>query len=117
MSLDSTARRTFSLAEAQQMLPRVQALTAQAAQEVDQLSNALHGMAETDPARALSVAQLEGAVAAWTRRVRGLGLEVQGLWLVDFDNGDGYYCWKYPEVAILHYHGYQEGFAGRMKIV
>jgi hypothetical protein len=35
---------------------------------------------------------------------------------VDFDNGDGYYCWCYPEHSITHYHGYSDGFAGRMKI-
>jgi hypothetical protein len=35
---------------------------------------------------------------------------------VDFDNGDGYYCWSYPESAITHYHGYDEGFSGRMSI-
>ena len=46
-----------------------------------------------------------------------MGLEVKGLWLVDFDNGEGYYCWKYPESVVCHYHGYEDGFAGRMKIV
>ena len=117
MSADSTARRTFTLAEAQQMLPRVRALTERAAQEVDQLSSVIRRLGETDPARAPTLAELEGVVAAWTGQLRGLGLEVKGLWLVDFDNGDGYYCWKYPEVTILHYHGYDEGFAGRMKIV
>jgi hypothetical protein len=35
---------------------------------------------------------------------------------VDFDNGEGYYCWSYPEPAITHYHGYEEGFAGRISI-
>ena len=49
--------------------------------------------------------------------MEALGIVVKGLWLVDFDNGEGYYCWKYPEPAIRHYHGYDEGFAGRMKIV
>ena len=117
MSTDSTVRRSFTLAEAQQMLPRVRALTEQAVQEVDQLSSAIHRMPETDPARAAMATKLEAVVAAWTGQVQGLGLEVKGLWLVDFDNGDGYYCWKYPEAAILHYHGYDEGFAGRMKIV
>jgi len=38
------------------------------------------------------------------------------LWLVDFDNGEGYYCWSYPEPAITHYHGYDDGFAGRISI-
>ena len=32
-------------------------------------------------------------------------------------NGEGYYCWSYPEATIAHFHGYDEGFSGRMKIV
>jgi hypothetical protein len=35
---------------------------------------------------------------------------------VDFDNGVGYYCWCYPEPGITHYHGYSDGFAGRVTI-
>ena len=99
------------------MLPRVRAVTERAVQEVDQLSSVIHRPGETDPARAPPLAELEAVVAAWTGQLQKWGLEVKGLWLVDFDNGDGFYCWKYPEVAILHYHGYDEGFAGRMKIV
>ena len=30
--------------------------------------------------------------------------------------GEGYYCWSYPEETIGHYHGYDEGFAGRIPI-
>ena len=37
-------------------------------------------------------------------------------WLVDFDNGEGYYCWKYPEDTVGHFHGYEDGFAGRISI-
>ena len=117
VSADANVRRKFTLVEAQEMLPRVRALTERAAQEVDQLSSVIHGLGETDPARALTCTELEAVVVAWTGQLQGLGLEVKGPWLVDFDNGDGFYCWKYPEVKILHYHGYDEGFAGRMKIV
>jgi hypothetical protein len=49
--------------------------------------------------------------------VRALGVEVKGPWLVDFDNGHGYYCWQYPEASVAHYHDYDTGFAGRMKIL
>ena len=41
---------------------------------------------------------------------------VKGLWLVDWDCGDGYYCWRYPEASIAHFHGYDDGFNGRMPI-
>ena len=36
--------------------------------------------------------------------------------LVDWDAGDGYFCWRYPEPALAHFHGYEEGFAGRVPI-
>jgi hypothetical protein len=45
-----------------------------------------------------------------------MGCEVKGLWLVDFDNGEGYYCWQYPESNLEYFHGYTEGFAGRSKL-
>ena len=117
MSGESSNGRKFTLAEAQRLLPRVRALTEQAVETADQLSSTIQRLSMADPRRAATVTELEGVVAAWSEQVRALGLEVKGLWLVDFDNGDGYYCWKYPEAAILHYHGYQDGFTGRMKIV
>ena len=49
-------------------------------------------------------------------RFRRSDSQAKGLWLVDFDNGEGYYCWSYPEPAITHYHGYDDGFAGRISI-
>ena len=45
-----------------------------------------------------------------------LGIEVKGPGLVDFDSGDGYWCWRWPEEALDYYHGYDEGFAGRVRI-
>ena len=114
---DSTAERTFTLAQAQTLLPRVRTLTDAAVRKSDELSSVIQRMTQTDPARAATVTELEDLVAVWTGQVQALGLVVKGLWLVDFDNGEGYYCWKHPEAAILHYHGYEDGFAGRMKIV
>jgi hypothetical protein len=48
--------------------------------------------------------------------VTSLGCEVKGVWLVDWDTGDGYYCWRFPEQAISFFHTYDEGFAGRIPI-
>ena len=60
----------------------------------------LHGLAEDDPEHVSLSAALREVVDGWADEVRALGLEAKGLWLVDFDNGEGYYCWCYPEPTI-----------------
>jgi hypothetical protein len=73
-------------------------------------------MSPSDPRPIFSLAALRDVVNGWAEEVQSLGLEAKGLWLVDFDNGQGYYCWCYPEETVRHYHGYEEGFRGRMPI-
>jgi len=114
---DAATPRIFTLAEAEQLLGTVYAVTDEAVQEAEQISEDLDRLSSQDPARAARLQALETVVHDWTARMEALGIVVKGLWLVDFDNGEGYYCWKYPEPAIRHYHGYDEGVAGRMKIV
>jgi hypothetical protein len=41
---------------------------------------------------------------------------VKGLWLVDFDSGDGYWCWAYPEADLGHWHSYEGGFGARVPV-
>ena len=98
------------------MLPQVKHLTADAVRRAESLASQLRGVGEDDPTHtALSIA-LRDVVNSWADEVRSLGLEAKGIWLVDFDNGEGYYCWSYPEETIGHYHGYDEGFRGRVRI-
>jgi hypothetical protein len=110
-------RRVFSLDEARDLLPTVKRLTEEAAREADAVSDRLRELDEQDPEHARLSDQLSGIVANWAAAMHALQLEAKGLWLVDFDNGEGYYCWSYPENTIAHFHGYEDGFAGRMKIV
>ncbi|HYN19539.1 MAG TPA: DUF2203 family protein, partial [Thermoanaerobaculia bacterium] len=58
----------------------------------------------------------QGIVRSWANEILALGCEIKGLWLVDFDSGAGYYCWKYPEPSLDHFHGYEEGFSGRLPL-
>ena len=123
MSQPPSGRRIFSLADARNLLPTVKALTAGAVQTAEELAAELEALG-TDPEnqapdeeRERLNSELNEVVARWAVRIQELGLEAKGLWLVDFDNGHGYYCWKHPEEALLHFHGYEDGFAGRMKIV
>ncbi|MCA1585779.1 MAG: DUF2203 domain-containing protein [Acidobacteria bacterium] len=117
MEHEEVTVRIFSLDEAGRLLPRVKAVTTDAVTRVDVLSAQIQALPTTHPTRARLSAELEQAIRAWTREIHEMGLECKGLWLVDFDNGEGYYCWCYPEETIAHFHGYDEGFAGRMKIV
>jgi hypothetical protein len=107
----------FTLTEARELLPVVRDATADAVRQAEALADAIDNLEEDDPQRPALGAELKAIVDDWAERIREMGLEAKGLWLVDFDNGEGYYCWKHPEASLLHYHGYEEGFAGRMKIV
>ena len=98
-----SARRIFTLDEARELLPKIKGLTADAVLRYGQLSGDLQE-------------ERESVVREWMREVRALGLEIKGLWLVDFDSGAGYYCWKYPESGLNHFHGYDEGFSGRLPL-
>lgn len=84
-------------------MPRVQSATEAAVERINELAD--------DDAEAQ-----QQVVMDWAESVLDLGIEVKGLWLVDFDTGGGYYCWRYPEPALEYFHGYEEGFGGRVKL-
>jgi hypothetical protein len=113
----SSTRRTFTLDDATKILPSVKLATAEAVREAEALADQLRRHGEADPRHQELSDRLSEVVSRWASRIQELQLEPKGLWLVDFDNGEGYYCWQYPEDAITHFHGYDDGFAGRMKIV
>jgi len=96
-------KKIFSYEDAAALLPEVQRLTQQAVEDVDEL-----------PETAKS--EQQRVVQRWAEAVMGLGIDVKGVWLVDFDNGSGYYCWQYPEESLQYFHGYEEGFRARVKL-
>jgi hypothetical protein len=110
---DAPARdkRIFSYDEALALLPEVQRITEEAYQKVEALGAIAAGGSSGD-----TDGKLNEIVNEWARALVERGLEVKGLWLVDFDNGSGYYCWRYPEDGLHFYHSYDEGFSGRMRI-
>ena len=109
-------KRIFSLEEAQALLPKVQEMTEQsvaAATIVEFQLAALKGAAKR---RAELEQEYFSIINQWAETVHHLGCEAKGLWLVDFDNGEGYYCWKYPEASLDYFHDYSSGYSGRTKI-
>lgn len=111
-------RRAWTLAAARELLPDVRKRTERAVREAEALMAAGEGSgAGADPAlRERTAAEVERVISRWAREMEALGLEVKGLWLVDFDSGSGCFCWRWPEPELAYFHGYDEGFAGRTRI-
>ena len=97
-------KRIFSYEDAAALLPEVQRLTNEAVAAIEDLAD------DTNAAESPRIA------TTWAESLMAIGLEVKGLWLVDFDNGSGYYCWSHPEPSLQYYHGYDDGFRGRVKL-
>jgi len=98
----------FSYEQAAELLPEVRRLTEAAHLKIEELTR--DGRVKDAEDR------LNEVVGQWAEAMMRRGLQVKGLWLVDFDNGSGYYCWRYPETSLMFYHSYEEGFGGRMRI-
>jgi hypothetical protein len=98
-------KKIFSYEDASALLPEVQRLTTEAVGLVESLDEAT-----------ASSEDYQHIVQQWADSVISLGIDVKGLWLVDFDNGSGYYCWQHPEESLQYFHGYDEGFGGRVKL-
>ena len=97
-------KRIFTYEEAADLLPQVQRLTDEAVAAIDELADDESSTA------------YQRVVSTWAESLVAMGLEIKGLWLVDFDNGSGYYCWSHPEPSLQYFHGYEDGFRGRVKL-
>jgi regulator of sirC expression with transglutaminase-like and TPR domain len=102
----AASRRIFTLEEARALLPRVRERTSEAVRRYASLGEGNEAAEE----------ERQTILSEWAKEMTDLGVEIKGLWLVDFDSGAGYYCWKFPEPSLDFFHGYEEGFAGRLPL-
>jgi hypothetical protein len=108
--------RHFTYEEALNTFPAVRDLTHAAVRQIEALFNRVQSREEMLAREDELKLAYETIVQAWAEEVSLLGCQVKGLWLVDWDSGDGYYCWRYPEGSIHHFHGYDDGFDGRVPV-
>jgi hypothetical protein len=108
--------RVFTLSEAEALFPLVRKITQVTYHELEPVRRALEATVPTNPQIQDIERQYETIVKRWVGKMERLGLVVKGLWLVDFDTGDGYLCWKFPELRIGYYHSYHEGYSGRIPL-
>jgi hypothetical protein len=110
--------RVFTLEEARGVLPQVQAVTRPVFELASSLAEELQAAEDLQDDERVEQLQerLEALMESWAEAVRGMGPEVKGPWLVDFDSGDGYWCWAFPEDGLEHWHGYDGGFSSRVPV-
>jgi hypothetical protein len=109
-------KRFWTLDTARALLGEVRERTSRAVDGAESLLRERAREDENSAERAEIEQRIRDVVSRWAREMEALGVEVKGPWLVDFDNGSGYYCWKWPEHDVGHFHGYDEGFGGRVPI-
>jgi hypothetical protein len=107
----------FSLEQARSVLPVIRRITQEFSVKVEALMARLESVSltQTDTISRLE-AEVNELIKAWHEKIKKLGAKPKGLWLVDFDSGDGYFCWKYPESDLEFWHSYEDGFTGRVPI-
>ncbi|MBC7370909.1 MAG: DUF2203 domain-containing protein [Bdellovibrionaceae bacterium] len=115
--IEINRKKVFSQHEVSHLLPLIYKLTDDAQSEVKKIINFIeaHTDKKTSVVHDLET-RLNEIVTRWQMKIEKLGAEPKGLWLADFDSGDGYFCWKFPETEICYWHGYQDGFTGRILI-
>jgi hypothetical protein len=116
MPRERRTRRVFSYDEALATFPVIRDRTDAAVRQDEALVNQVQSRDEMEQRKAELEAAYRAIVDRWTAEIESVGCAVKGLWLIDWDAGDGFYCWRYPEPTVLHYHGYDDGFAGRVPI-
>lgn len=115
--IEINRKKTFSLQDARQLLPVIYRVTEESFRDVKMHVNRIEAYSDkSHPSVMIIEEQINIIVERWQAKIVKLGGEPKGLWMADFDNGKGYYCWKYPENEINHWHGYQDGFSGRIVI-
>ena len=101
--------KVFTLDEARTMLPWLMEATREAEQKV----NAVRKNKTQSPEAREALRQI---IQHWAETVFKLGALPKQPFTVDFDNGQDYFCWEYPEKNIIYRHGYHDGYMGRHRI-
>jgi len=109
--------KRFTLQEAKGLLPVIKRITNETVGQIESLKARIDEFDPDPVQRPYYERKLGQIVERWSQKILKLGCEPKGLWLVDFDNGEGYYCWHFPEEDVAFYHSYDGGFTGRTPIL
>jgi hypothetical protein len=122
--IEINRRQVFSLMEAQEILPVILKITKDHSTKVNALIERIESLGVCTEDKGVSVEnlvasleeQVNQTIQEWQCKIQKLGGLPKGLWLADFDAGDGYFCWKFPERSIEFWHTYNDGYSKRVPV-
>ena len=107
----------FTIQEARALLPIVYKVTKSYSERVEVLKERLDGVGEQNQELCGRIEdQICELVNEWSSKVQRLGVLPKGMWIADFDSGEGYFCWKFPERSLDFWHKYEDGYTKRIRL-
>ncbi len=117
MVVELNNKRSFRLKEANQLIPVIFKITKKYKEEVERKLQQLEILATKNHSSIDDLeAEVDLLISTWQGKIERLGGKVTGLWMIDFNSGDGYFCWKFPEPEILFWHRYEDGYTKRIPV-
>jgi len=108
--------KLFNLKEAQELLELVQTVTEIQHGQLAPVQDRLNKMLANDPRRKVYESEYERIVDQWRTKIQLLGAHVSGLWMVEFDVGEGCLAWRYPELSLNYFQARGASFSERVKL-
>ncbi|MEO0367396.1 MAG: DUF2203 family protein [Pseudomonadota bacterium] len=108
--------KLFDLHEAQSLMPLVQRVTQRHQHELQPIQDRLNKMLSNDPRRASIEIEYEAVVEVWKSKIEQLGAFARGLWMVEFDVGEGMLNWRHPELSLNYFRRYDSPLSSRTKL-
>lgn len=100
------SHRIFTREEAEELLPIVRRITEQAALKASDLQERLSFVPLEEILHERLSIRLDTTVKMWAAKILHLGCEPRGIWLVDFDTGDGWFSWRYGDDDLHYFHSH-----------
>lgn len=111
-----SANKLFSLQEARGLVTLVCSITQKHQTELTPLQYRLNRMLANDPRRKALEQQYELVVSRWRHKITLLGARVAGLWVVEFDVGEGALSWRYPELSLAYFREAEQPLSQRRNL-
>jgi len=83
-------------------------VTRRAVGDFDPIRLCYQNLLDCDPRKPQLASQYEKIVRLWITKMERFGLVARDLWAVDFDTGDGYLSWKYPELRLAFFVDFED---------